>query len=103
MQFYQGPYYLSLLTADERAGVAFVLALVAASKPGSDLFKKAAIRIEKAIERKQKVNLEVKMAMLLKILIMKVKTILKWCTLRVVSARNHSKDVKKNCWFPCMV
>jgi len=35
------------------------LALVAASKPGADLFKKAATRIEKAIERKQKVNLEV--------------------------------------------
>jgi len=49
---------LSLLTADEKAGVTFVLALVAASKPGSELFKKAATRIEKAIERKQKVNLE---------------------------------------------
>jgi len=29
---------LPLLTADERAGVAFELALVAASKPGSDMF-----------------------------------------------------------------
>jgi len=28
------------LTADERAGVAFVLAMVTASKPGSDLLKK---------------------------------------------------------------
>jgi len=31
---------LTLLTADERAGVAFVLALVATSKPGSDMLKK---------------------------------------------------------------
>jgi len=57
--FTQGITNLSLLTADERAGVAFVLALVAASKPGSDLFKKAATRIEKAIKKKKKVNLEV--------------------------------------------
>ncbi len=40
--FTQGITNLSLLTADERAGVAFVLTLVAASKPGSDLFKNAA-------------------------------------------------------------
>jgi len=38
--------------------VAFVLALVAASKPGSDLFTKAATRIEKAVLNKQKVNVE---------------------------------------------
>jgi len=31
---------LTLLTANERAGVAFVLALVAASKRGSDMLKK---------------------------------------------------------------
>jgi len=35
--FVRGITNLTLLTADERAGVAFVLALVAASKPGSDL------------------------------------------------------------------
>jgi len=57
--FTRGITNLSLLTADERAGVAFVLALVAASKPGADLFRKAATRIEKALERKQKLNLEV--------------------------------------------
>jgi len=51
---------LTLVTADERAGVAFVLALlVAASKPGSDMLTKASARIEKACEKKQKVNLEV--------------------------------------------
>ncbi len=49
---------LTLVTADERAEVAFVLALVAASKPGSDMLTKAAVRIEKAHEKK-KVNLEV--------------------------------------------
>ena len=57
--FTRGITNLTLLTADERAGVAFVLALVAASKPGSDMLEKAAKRIEKAVERKQKVNLEV--------------------------------------------
>jgi len=36
---------LTLLTADERAGVAFVLALVAASKPGSDMPTKTATKI----------------------------------------------------------
>ena len=35
--FTRGITNLTLLTADERAGVAFVLALVAASKPGSDI------------------------------------------------------------------
>jgi len=43
--FTRGITNLSLLTADERAGVAFVLALVAASKPGSTMLKKAANRI----------------------------------------------------------
>jgi len=43
--FTHGITNLTLLTADERAGVAFVLALVAASKPGSDMLKKAAKRI----------------------------------------------------------
>jgi len=38
--FTRGITNLSLLTADERAEVAFVLALVAASKPGSDMLKK---------------------------------------------------------------
>ena len=33
---------LTLLTADERYGVAFVLILVALSKPGSDMLYKAA-------------------------------------------------------------
>jgi len=47
-----------LLTTDERAGVAFVLALVAAPKPGSDLLIKSATRIENASENKQKVNVE---------------------------------------------
>jgi len=47
------------LTADERAGVAFVLALVAALKPGSDMLKKASRRIKKARKRGQKVNAEV--------------------------------------------
>jgi len=38
--FTHGITNLTLLTADERAGVAFVLDLVAASKPGSDMLKK---------------------------------------------------------------
>jgi len=42
---------LTLLTADERAGVVFVLALVAASKPGSDMLTKAATRIQNAAKR----------------------------------------------------
>ncbi len=47
--FTRGITILSLvLTADERAGVAFVLVLVAASKPGSTMLKKAANRIKKA-------------------------------------------------------
>ena len=50
---------LSLLTADERAGVAFVIALVAASKPGSTMLKKAAKRIKRARKRGEKVNAEV--------------------------------------------
>ena len=57
--FTRGITNMTLLTADERAGVAFVLALVAASKPGADMLTKAAARIKRAIERKQKVNLEV--------------------------------------------
>ncbi len=45
---------MTLLTADERAGVAFVLALVAASKPGSD-----ATWIESAAKRGERVNAEI--------------------------------------------
>lgn len=56
--FTRGITNLTLLTADERAGVAFVLALVAASKPGSDLLAKAAARIESAAKRGEKVNAE---------------------------------------------
>jgi hypothetical protein len=56
--FVHGITNLTLLTADERAGVAFVLALVAASKQGSDMLTKASIRIEKATENLQKVNSE---------------------------------------------
>ena len=44
---------LTLVTADERAEVAFVLALVAASKSGSDMLTKAAVRIEKAHEKRR--------------------------------------------------
>jgi len=47
--FTRGITNLTLLTADERAGIAFVLALVAASKPGADMLKKAATWIENAI------------------------------------------------------
>jgi len=47
-----------LLTADERAGVAFVLALVAASKPGSEMLRKASTRIDNARQKQQKVNAE---------------------------------------------
>jgi len=43
--FTYGVTNLNLITADERAGVAFVLALVAASKPGSKMLRKAADRI----------------------------------------------------------
>jgi len=56
--FTRGITNLALLTADERTGVAFVLALVAASKPGSDLLTKAAARIESAAKRGEKVNAE---------------------------------------------
>jgi len=50
---------LTLLTADERSGVAFVLVLVAISKPGSDMLNKASKRIENAWKKGQKVNAEV--------------------------------------------
>jgi len=56
--FTRGITNLTLLTADERVGVAFVLALVAASKPGSAMLKKAAKRIEKASKNSQRVNAE---------------------------------------------
>ena len=46
--FTHGITNLTLVTADERAGVAYVLALVAASKPGSDMLTKAAARILKS-------------------------------------------------------
>jgi len=57
--FTYGITNLSLLTADERAGVAFVIALVAASKPGISMLKKAAKRIKRARIRGEKVNAEV--------------------------------------------
>jgi len=47
---------LTLLTADEREGVAFVLALVAASKPGSDMLKKAAKKNLKSKEKGSKIE-----------------------------------------------
>jgi len=50
---------LTLLTADERSGVAFVLVLVAISKPGSDMLNKASKRIENAWKKGQEVNAEV--------------------------------------------
>jgi len=56
--FTRGITNLTLLTADERAGVAFVLALVAASKPGADMLKKAATRIENAIKCGLRANIE---------------------------------------------
>jgi len=56
--FTRGITNLTLLTADERAGIAFVLALVAASKPGSEMLKKAAERIKNARLRGLKVNAE---------------------------------------------
>ena len=45
--FTRGITNLTYLTADERAGVAFVLALVAASKPGSDMLKKLQKQLKK--------------------------------------------------------
>jgi len=45
-----------LLTADERVGVALVLALVAASEPGSDLLNKTSCRIEKATQNMLQVS-----------------------------------------------
>jgi len=45
-----------LLTANEIAGVAFVLSLVAASKHGSDMLTKASTRIENAAKRGERVN-----------------------------------------------
>jgi len=56
--FTHGITNLTLLTADERAGVAFVIALVAASRPGANMLKKAAKRIKRARKRGQKVNAE---------------------------------------------
>jgi len=57
--FTRGITNLTLLTADERSGVAFVLVLVAISKPGSDMLNKASRRIENAWKKGQKVNAEV--------------------------------------------
>jgi len=58
--FTRGIANLTLMTADERAGVAFVLALVAASKPGSDsMLAKAATWIENAAKRGERVNAEI--------------------------------------------
>jgi len=56
--FSRGITNLSLLTADERAGVAFVLALVAASRPGSEMLRRASTRIDNARQKQQKVNAE---------------------------------------------
>jgi len=56
--FSRGITILTLLTADERAGVAFVLALVDASKPGSEMIRKACTRINNSREKQQKVNAE---------------------------------------------
>jgi len=56
--FTHGITNLSLLTADERIGVTYVIALVGASKPGNVL-KKAAKRIKRARIRGEKVNEEV--------------------------------------------
>ncbi len=46
------------MTADARAGVAFVIALVTASRPGATMLKKAAKIIKRARKRGQKVNVE---------------------------------------------
>jgi len=50
---------LTLLIVDERSGVAFVLILVAISKPGSDMLYKTSQRIENAWKRGQTVNVKV--------------------------------------------
>jgi len=57
--FTHGITNLSLLTADERIGVTYVIALVGASKPGNVMLKKAAKRIKRARIRGEKVNEEV--------------------------------------------
>ncbi len=54
--FIRGIANLTLLMADQRAGVAFVLALVAASKPGSYMLTKAATRSETAAKKGERVN-----------------------------------------------
>ena len=57
--FTRGITNLTLLTVDERARVAFVLAWVAASKPGSDMLTKIATRIENAAKRGERVNADI--------------------------------------------
>jgi len=48
---------LTLLTAEERAGVPFILALLAASRPGATMLKKWQ-KIKRSRKRGQKVNAE---------------------------------------------
>jgi len=50
--------YIWNYQSDERAGVALVIALVAASRPGANTLKKAAKRIKRASKRGQQVNAE---------------------------------------------
>ncbi len=50
---------MTLLTAEERAGVAFVLAFGSSIKTGSDMLTKAATRIEHAAKRGERVNADI--------------------------------------------
>jgi len=59
MQFYLWYYKSQFIDSWQRAGVAFIMALVAASKPDSGMMKKAARRIQWARKRGQKVNAEI--------------------------------------------
>jgi len=56
--FMNGITNLSLITADERVGVAFVLLLVASSKPGAELLKKVSVRIERNKQKGLAMNAE---------------------------------------------
>jgi len=56
--FIRGITNLTVLAADERGGVAFILTLVAASKSGSDMLTKAATRIKDTEKRVERVNAE---------------------------------------------
>ena len=80
------------------------MALVAASKPGADLFKKAATRIEKAIERKQNINLEVdEDGNVIEDSDNESEDCSDVVYSESFSSRNHSKVVRKIVGFPCMV